>query len=149
MCEWWEISVPGGHSVRKSLLIGISYGFWGLNEGGGSYSLHRIEQDRGLEDWKPLEDTSLGPRERIREPAAGLGVRGSGCHWWGVLAIVLCAERDLRVEIGTCPVCSPKSIRDTLSIPLPSLSSLVCISLVETVWILQKGEWHRKNKWKE
>jgi hypothetical protein len=81
--------------------------------------------------------------------AAGLGVRGSGCHWWGVLAIVLCAVRGLRVKIGTCPVCSPKSIRNTLMIPLPSLSSLVCIPLVETVWILQKGEWHRKNKWKE
>jgi hypothetical protein len=68
MCDWWEISVP----------IGISYG---LNEGGGSYSLHRIEQNRGLEDCKPLEDTSLGPRERIKELAAGVGVRGSGFHW--------------------------------------------------------------------
>ena len=43
--------------------------------------MHRIEQNRGLEDCKPLEDTSLGPRERIKELAAGVGVRGSGFHW--------------------------------------------------------------------
>ena len=37
MCDWKEISVARGHYVRKNLPICISYGFWGLNEGGRSY----------------------------------------------------------------------------------------------------------------
>ena len=77
----------------------------------------------------------MGPRDRIRELAAGLAVKGAGSHW----------VRSL----GTCPVCCPRTIRNTLRIPPSSLFSLWCVPLVQTVWKLQTGKWHRKNESKE